>query len=474
MSPKHERTTRVHPKSAACWTAALLLVCLAAPAFALRLPEEGTGPRVQVYTLWSPQYLCLGARVPDTMLTGSNISPLSAPEQDDAIEFCLEVPGAGGPTAYRLAISAAGGMTVLKRDARGRWRTDPSWVSGVKTVKFAVAADGTLNKPNDEDNGFVVEAAIPWEFLTGEDAPRPERIRFNVVVWMQGENQGIASWSPLVKTEDQVGDVSTWGLAIIAYGSAPSNAAGWVVECPFAGITPFIDGRLAAQEWLTAGTLSFHKPPPAVSPLPKGAGAEARTASEPGTILAVYRYDWDAAADGAGGTPLWTPEGRPAAPDQPKEGCGPWYSYRRVAWHRRLTQALKELRAQGKPYPLVGMMLDTGALAGADLTTEAGRRLLYGMIRDFFLHVPPEFRAQLGLAAGAEGPPGVAVLLGEPDALADWDADFLSYCDRRFVEDFGSQLLRLRAARRQHRPHPGGGGRGPGDVHLTRILCDRA
>ena len=449
------------------WATVLALLLSATCAFALRLPEEATGPRVQVYTLWSRQYLCLGARVPDTMLTGSSVAPMSAPEQDDAIEFCVEAPTAKAPAAFRLAISAAGGMTVLRRDASGNWRTEPSWISGPKTVKFAVVTEGTLNQPSDSDNGFVVEAAIPWEFLTGGDAPASQRLGFNVVCWMQGESQGIASWSPMVRSEEGVGDAARWGSLMVSYGSAPTSASGSVIECPFAGITPFVDGRLAAEEWLTASTLAFYKPQPTFTPAPTTSAKPAAA----GTLLAVYRYDWSGNMNRAGGAKLWASDFAPATPDQPKEACGPWYSYERVAWHRqeleevtragidillaryqgdevsrrtwadtgldRLTQALKERRAEGKTYPLVGMMLDTDALRGVDLKSDIGKRLLYGMIRDFFLHVPPEFRAQLGARPEEGRLGGVPILLGEPDRLAGWDGSFLSYCDQRFGEDFG-------------------------------------
>ena len=449
------------------WATVLGLLLSANYAFALRLPEEATGPRVQVYTLWSGQYLCLGARVPDTMLTGSSVAPMSAPEQDDAIEFCVEAPTPKGPAAFRLVISAAGGMTVLRRDASGNWRTEPSWISGPKTVKFAVVTEGTLNQPSDTDSGFVVEAAIPWEFLTGGDAPASQRLGFNVVCWMQGESQGITSWSPLVKSEEAVGDTAQWGSLIVSYGSVPTSASGSVIECPFAGITPFVDGRLAAEEWLTASTLALYKPQPTFTPVLTTSAKPAAA----GILLAVYRYDWSGDMNRAGGAKLWASDFAPATPDQPKEACGPWYSYERVAWHRqemeevtragidillaryqgdevsrrtwadtgldRLGQALKERRAGGATYPLVGMMLDTAALQGVDLKADSGKQLLYAMIRDFFLHVPPEFRAQLGARPEEGRVGGVPVLLGEPDRLAGWDGGLLSYCDQRFAEDFG-------------------------------------
>ena len=118
--------------------AALAVVCLlpARPASALRLPADEPAPRVRVHIQWNQDYLCLAARVPDLMVTGSSVSPMSAPEQDDAIELCFETPAMRPPIpAHRLVISAAGGMTLLTRDPEGRWRPDDSWTSGPQTMK---------------------------------------------------------------------------------------------------------------------------------------------------------------------------------------------------------------------------------------------------------------------------------------------------------------------------------------------------
>jgi hypothetical protein len=422
---------------------------------------------MRVHTCWNQQYLCLAAKVADTMLTGSSVAPMSAPEQDDAIEFCFAVPTPKGTLGYRLAISAAGGMTLLKRDSRGDWRADSSWISGPRTLKYAVATDGTLNNPSDTDVGFTVECAIPWEFLGGEPPASGIQIGFNVVCWMQGENEGLVSWSPAVAREDQVGDTSRWGVLLVAPNAIPGKATSGIIGCPLVGYTPFIDGKLAAQEWITASTLTFEKPLPAVTPAP----TEGRESEAAGLVLAVYRYDWEGDQLRPAGAHLRGPDGFPATVDQPKEACGPWYSWRWVAWHRaqleamhgagidvllaryrgddesrktwaragldRLTQALKELRAEGKGYPLVGMLLDTGPLRDVDLKREDGKALLYGMIRDFFLHVPLEFRAQVGARPQEGKVGGVVVMLGEPQGIADWDGTFLDYCQQRFGQDFG-------------------------------------
>ncbi|MGD0110953.1 MAG: sugar-binding protein, partial [Armatimonadota bacterium] len=461
---------RVLPRS--LLIAALLAFALMLPSagWALRLPEAKPAPRVQVHTLWNPDYICLSAKVPDTMLTGSSVSPMSAPQQDDAIEFDFEVAVATGREAHRLIISCAGGMTVLLRDASGRWRPDPSWITGTQTVKYAVSIEGTLNNPADVDTGYTVECAIPWKFLGGE-APVSKEIGFNVICWQQGENEGPVSWSQTVTSEQEAGDSGRWGRMLIAPNSTLATAEGNWIPCPF-GRMPFIDGKLTAEKWMTASTLMFDLPQPKVAPVTTAA----KQADVIGTLLAIYRYDWqgDPLRPGAH---LWLAGGAPSTSDQPREAAGPWYSWERVAWHRsqlneiqrggidivmakyrgddearrtwartgldRLSEALKQMRAEGRSYPLVGMMLDTAPLAGVDLKSDEGKRLVYGMIRDFYLHVSREFWAEIGLRPRQAGG-GAPVLLGEPDALADWDGSFLAYAQERFSHDFdGAKLVWL-------------------------------
>jgi len=448
-------------------TASLLSVV---PASALKLPEEGAASRALVYSFWNRQYLCLAAKVPDTMITGANTAPMSSPEQDDAVEFDLEVPTPSAMEAHRLIISAAGGMTVLTRDSRGQWRADPSWATGPRTVKFAVGIEGTLNDPNDRDTGYVVECAIPWEFLGGE-APVGRELGFNVVLWMQGENEGIASWSAAVRESSQVGDTALWGRVGIGAGSALAKPTGARFPCPLVPATPFIDGRLAAAEWLAAGTLEIEKPEAVIQIAP----TPGQKTGVPAAVAAIYRYDWQGGEDPPAGAPFWA-NGMPATSSQPMTGVGPWVSYRRADWQGqeiaeayragidilfarysgderarqswarvglgRMSQALKQRRAQGLGYPLLAMMLDTGPLQGADLRTTDGRQRIYGMIREFFQQVPTEFWAEIGARPeeGVRG--GVPILLGEPDGLTGWDAVFATYCEEQFARDFdGSRLV---------------------------------
>lgn len=185
--------------------------------------------------------------------------------------------------------------------------------------------------------------------------------------------------------------------------------------------------------------------------------------------------------------------------DHPWESVGPWFSYDRAQWHKNqfqmmaaggvdvalavyrgdtasrkgyalkgldmMTQGLKELRSEGtgpfiKPreYPQLALALDLGGLAQqlggpVDLKQPEAQRNLYGMIRDFYRHIPEEFRASVQLPSARQGaaaevgaastPRGLAYivrLLGE-DAVKDADNSALTYVNGRFAKEFGARLL---------------------------------
>jgi len=221
-------------------------------------------------------------------------------------------------------------------------------------------------------------------------------------------------------------------------------------------------------------------PPPAEAPLPPRGPYTGEN-----LVLAPYYYWYQ--GDERAGVPtghVRGPENAPLLSTKPINGAGPWFSALRVGWHRQqlpeireadidvilpvyygdtasqqtwslpglvsLAMALKELRAwpQEVPaeFPFVGLFFAVESLAReqggpVDLTQPEAQELLYRMIRDFFWHVPQEFWA----VVTDEGRRECIVALSSPDSLARVDESFLSYCGRRFREDFQHDLLWLGA-----------------------------
>lgn len=451
----------------------LLIICALTTGRAWALKQPAGSPRAYGYIMWHEKYLLFAARVEDPLLVGTSTEPQVFPANDDGIELCFSMKGPDGrQTASRLAISAAGGFAAFTRDQNGRWRIDNSWLQPPSILKFAVGLDGTLNNPADVDRAYTVEVALPWERLGGK--PEPATVMgFNYLVRVRGENQAAVSWSPTVATEEDNETPAHWGAMLLFPGGRPSEAEQGALSCPKTYRIPFIDGKLIADEWIGASVISLTKPMPEFQPSPESGKAR----SEMPLLMALYRYDY------AGGSP-----GEPPAPgavppaaltDQPRDGLGPWWSGVRPGWHREqlreaqrvgidvllpsyspapgtradygrrglaaLTEALKELREVGRSYPTVGMYLDTAGLARAlgepaDLTGARGQQILYGAIREFYEHIPAEFRAEVGTKERK----GYPVVLGPPVGLANWDGEFIRYADRAFARDFaGARLVWL-------------------------------
>jgi hypothetical protein len=188
--------------------------------------------------------------------------------------------------------------------------------------------------------------------------------------------------------------------------------------------------------------------------------------------------------------------GMTALTHHPWESDGPWFSGERPQWHRNqlqlmqgagidvalvpfrggtveqraatrrslgaMVEALTELRngiggpaARGRDYPQLAPAIDLRDLAPGgtiELRGTDAQRSLYGLIREFFLRVPEEFRAvaQLtGAAGGSEAPgwgasaPGAAAIvrLTGGEAIAGADAGSLGACSRHFAQEFGARLL---------------------------------
>jgi hypothetical protein len=84
---------------------------------------------------------------------------------DDAFAIEIRPEGAGAPV-YSIDVSAAGVVTDAKREGRGA--RSFAWESG---ITVGVDRDGTLNDRSDEDEEWVIEAALPLKSLGLAAAP---------------------------------------------------------------------------------------------------------------------------------------------------------------------------------------------------------------------------------------------------------------------------------------------------------------
>jgi hypothetical protein len=203
----------------------------------------------------------------------------------------------------------------------------------------------------------------------------------------------------------------------------------------------------------------------------------------PKLVFTHYQYDYqNDARKQAPFRPVRTSEGATKLSDHPMSGTGPWMTYDRLDWHRghlidvrkagidvilpiygasasdkqhhsvrgimNLVAALKQLEAESRDYPVVGLHLATGSLTDSagekiDLTTQRGKLRLYAAIKEFFLLVPNRFRAAVPLSSKNGGGDANVVFLSDVEPFSNFDGSFETFCRTRFKTDFGADLLIL-------------------------------
>ncbi len=219
-------------------------------------------------------------------------------------------------------------------------------------------------------------------------------------------------------------------------------------------------------------------------------------------VFATYHYDYQ--GDPRKPVPFQgvrAKNGLSLLTNHPWESAGPWLSFDRAQWHKNhfqlmaaggvdvalavykgdrasrqayaikgldvMTQGLKELRSEGlgpftqsREFPQIALALDLQGLADqyggpVDLKDADVQRSLYGMVRDFYTHVPEEFRATVQLPASrlvgdpvktlgpSNTPAGTAYvvrLMGDA-AVKDANASVLTNVGTRFAREFGARLV---------------------------------
>ncbi len=433
--------------------------------------------KVSCSTTWDENYFYAAFQVDDPDITGVNSLPFSKPWEDDCVEVFIETDNAHakGSTghAYHMAVSSAGGACFSQGAADGVWKPKK-----IYSFKYSSICDGSLNNAEDLDNGYTVELAIPWGEM-GAKSPEPgSMMSFNVLVRQKGDSNKFVSLSPNVKAEADVHDASKWVDIVFTapvFGAA-TLSLDKIVSSKYITRMPLMDGQVRLKEYNK--NTSFD--------IPLAIEALAKPKHQFQKMALTYYFYWYQ-GDPRKSAPfarVRESDGRLALTDQPIRGAGPWFSFDRVQWHKDelsdirragidiilpvywgdpasrtnysakgldvMVEAMRELEAAKKPFPLVGLYLDTTsipvAIGGpANLCELPTKEALYGMIRDFFERVPEEYRAQVQMADERSGRPSYIVQLYSARPFSDLDSSFISYVNERFARDFDANIMWLGA-----------------------------
>ena len=145
----------------------------------------------RVRMLWDDDHLYIAARLEEPHLWATLADRDAILYREHDFEVFLD-PDGDALAYYELEINALGTEFDLFLDrpyGRGG-RANIGW--DMAGLRSAVALDGTLNDPSDEDVGWTAEIAIPWSALAPPEStepgapPRPGdgwRINFSRVQW---------------------------------------------------------------------------------------------------------------------------------------------------------------------------------------------------------------------------------------------------------------------------------------------------
>lgn len=129
-------------------------------------------------------------------------------------------------------------------------------------VKSAVVVDGTIDKADDVDKGYVVEAAIPWKVFTKAKKTPPDlgnSWRINLYAM---ENSSGVAWSPILGRGNFHRSARFGRVRWVKKGWAPPAASGAASGAPSASAAPKASIALSAK-------------PKAAAAAPKPAGSAA-------------------------------------------------------------------------------------------------------------------------------------------------------------------------------------------------------
>ncbi|MFZ5891658.1 MAG: carbohydrate-binding family 9-like protein [Myxococcota bacterium] len=154
--------------------------------------------------LWSKEGFYIGADLKEADIVGG----FKAEEKDphlwtkDALTLMIDPDGADNVDYYEVQIGPQNLIYDTRYDSLEQPRKDPGgpfghedWSAGVKS---AVSVQGTIDKKEDRDEGYVVEALIPWKAFDKAKKVPPaigDVWRLNVYAMRDGRGVG---WSPIL------------------------------------------------------------------------------------------------------------------------------------------------------------------------------------------------------------------------------------------------------------------------------------
>ncbi len=166
-------------------------------------PASPVGGNVKI--LYDDKAMYLGFDVKDTNITGGFKKGAKDPHlwTKDAVEIMVDPDGDGdNKDYYEIQINPQNLVFDSQFDDYNKPEKKPNGPFGHEEwsahLKSAVTLNGTMDKPKDKDQGYVVEAMIPWKSFTKakQVPPKPGDI-WRMNFYAMKNNNGLG-WSPIL------------------------------------------------------------------------------------------------------------------------------------------------------------------------------------------------------------------------------------------------------------------------------------
>jgi hypothetical protein len=181
-----------------------------APALTLVDPKDGTTPKDSPVNgtaklLWNDTNLFVAFEVQAASILGGFAKGAKDPHlwTKDTVEVMIDPDGDGdNQDYYEIQIGPQNLVFDSQFDKYNEPKTEPDGPFGHEDwsskLKSAVTVDGTIDKPEDTDKGYTVEAQIPWKsFGKAKKAPPALGDTWRMNFYAMKENNGVA-WSALL------------------------------------------------------------------------------------------------------------------------------------------------------------------------------------------------------------------------------------------------------------------------------------
>jgi len=226
--------------------------------------------------LWDDTNLYVAFQVTDADITGGFPKTAKDPHlwTKDTVELMIDPDGDGdNEDYYEIQIGPQNLVFDSQYDKYNEPKTEPDGPFGHEDwsskLKSAVVLDGTIDKADDADKGYTVEAQIPWKsFSKAKTVPPALGNTWRMNLYAMQDNGGVA-WSPILG-QGNFHKASR-------FGKVRFTAKGWTPEVPDGGApdgaaAPAPSGSAAATPPGASGGVATPMPKTVASGL-KPAGA---------------------------------------------------------------------------------------------------------------------------------------------------------------------------------------------------------